>query len=101
MVSPKVNTRSVVANHLDKLRKEMEDNTVRFFWEVIEHTPACEPWTQYDLGTPEKNVTVSPQFDSSEDALEWLLRHRPDPGNSLYVQKYRVVKQTVYRTYPA
>lgn len=102
MVRPKEkDTREVLTKFLENLRQEQEENTVGFFWVIIEHSPYREARTHDDYDIPSKRIEASEHFDTRPEAEEWLLNHEPDPGNTLYIQKYRIVKEIVYRNYPA
>lgn len=91
--------RSLIASHLEKMRKQMDENTVGYFWTVVEATPHYDG-RGVENNRPETSRKVSPDLSTPELAAQWMDRHEPDPGNTLHVQKYRVVKHVEYRNYP-
>lgn len=101
MARPKrKDTNATLTKFLENLRQEQEENTVGFFWVVIEHSPYRKARTYDDHDIPSKRIEVSKRFDTRPEAEEWLLNHDPDPGNTLYIQKYRTVREIEYRNYP-
>lgn len=95
MVSPKKSAqdKNWLNNMLDEAKKELEKNTLGFRWVVVEHTPAYNTGGYYDQDIDAKNVTVSPYFDSMQEANDWKERHSPDPGNSLIIRRQRLVRR--------
>lgn len=52
-------------------------------WAVEEVTPAYNTGGYYDQDIPEEAVTVSPKFDSREEAERWMDEHEADKGKYL------------------
>ena len=78
---------------LEKIRKNLEENTIRIKWQVIEHTPGYNTGGYYDQDIPAKNVVVADNFESEESAQAWMDRHEPDKGKSLHIKKRRLVRR--------
>lgn len=74
-------------------KAELEERTIRFSWHVVEHTPGYNTGGYYDTDVPAKNVKVSPDFDSEEEAVAWMERHVPDKGKSLHVKRMRLLRR--------
>lgn len=72
---------------------ELARNTIGFRWAVNEHTPGYNSGGYYDMDVPSKNHTVSPYFDTEEQANEWMDEHEPDEGKSLNIIRQRLVKR--------
>lgn len=78
---------------LAKTKRELEQNTIRFAWVVMEHTPGYNTGGYYDTDVPAKNVMVSAHFDTEEEAQAWMDAHEADKGKSLHIQRRRLVRR--------
>lgn len=78
----------------ERRSRELEENTIKFSWHVVEHTPGYTEWGYYGDDVPAKNVRVSPDFDNEADAQAWMGRHEPDNGKSLHIQRMRLLRRT-------
>ncbi len=74
--------------------QRLKNNTIKFEWCVIEHTPGYNTGGYYDTDVPAKNVVVSPYFGTEKEATMWMNAHEPDKGNSLHVKRRRLLKRT-------
>lgn len=79
--------------HIQRTLQKIEDDTVRFAWVVIEHKPAYNTGGYYDQDIPAESVTVSPVFDTEEEAQAWMDRHEPDEGKTLHVKRKRLLRR--------
>lgn len=79
---------------LAQLQRELEEKTVMFRWRVIEHTPGYNTGGYYDQDVPEKNVVVSPTFDTEAEAYAWANGHVADAGKSLKIDRIRLIRET-------
>lgn len=77
-------------------RQKYADSVLRSVWVVVETTPEVPYDGGWDRGTPEKNVVVSPDFGSRDDAAEWMDRHEADKGNYLRIGR-RDLRQISYK----
>lgn len=94
MVSKKVNSdMNDLRDMLRRDRERVEKNTIRFRWVVIEHTPEYDYGDGWSHPRPEKNVIVSPYFNTEPEAQAWLDAHEPDKGNSLRIKRHRLLKR--------
>lgn len=78
---------------LDDHAAEMEKNTVRIKWQVIEHTPGYNTGGYYDTDVPAKHVVVADDFETEKAAQDWMDAHEPDEGNRLYILKRRLIRR--------
>lgn len=79
---------------LDDIHEDIESNTIRFRWLVSEVTPAHRESDEYDdYWIPAKSKTVSPYFDTEEEAQAWMDQHEPDKGKHLAVHRQRLIKR--------
>lgn len=76
----------------EKLAREI----VSVRWYVVEKTPSRHVHSEYDSGswTSEKHVVVSPYFENEKSAKDWLNKHDPDDGNTLYIDSQNKRKWT-------
>lgn len=81
-------------NVLARIRDNIENNTIKIKWQVIEHTPGYNTGGYYDQDIPAKNIVVADDFESEEDAKTWMDRHEPDPGKVLFIRKRRLVRRS-------
>lgn len=81
----------------DSLLRELEEKTVKFKWQVVEHTPGYNTGGYYDQDVPEKNVVVSPSFDTEAEAVAWANGHVADAGKSLKIDRIRLIRETCER----
>lgn len=70
---------------LDAERKRYRDSILKTVWVVVETVPEVPYDGGWDRGTPEVNRVVSPDFDSREEAAEWMDRHEADKGKYLRI----------------
>lgn len=96
-----VQEKDAVKNRMQSVRElekkcvqELEQNTIKFSWHVGEHTPGYNTGGYYDTDISEKNVKVSPVFDTEEEARDWMNAHEPDEGKTLYIKRMRLVRRT-------
>lgn len=97
MVQEKDAAKKREAERAEFARKSAEDlkrRTIKFKWTVMEQTPSWVDSGYYgEVYHEAVTRTVSPEFDTKEEAQEWMDRHEPDKGNILFVQRWRLVKR--------
>lgn len=93
MVQEKGTRQSSLVNILKETAEGLEKNTVGFRWHVVERTPGYNTGGYYDQDVPPRDEIVSPHFNTQGEAEEWMDRHEPDKGKSLYVARQRLIKR--------
>lgn len=84
-------------DQLEETKRRLERETVKFNWCVVEKTPGYNTGGYYGVDVPDNHRVVSEYFNTEEEAASWLENHEPDPGNTLYIQRMRLLKTEITR----
>lgn len=81
---------------LEQERKRYRDSVIKTVWVVVETTPAYNTGGYYDTDVVEENRIVSPEFDTRDEAVDWMDRHEADKGKYLRIG-HKDLRQISYK----
>lgn len=70
---------------LKKEKEKYQKSVIKTAWVVVETTPGYNTGGYYDQDVPEENVVVSSEFETRDDAAEWMDKHEADNGKYLRI----------------